>query len=160
MISEADLCDIRTHCGHNARNLVTEHRRHWNYIVSGEKQVGVAEACGLHVDEDFAPNRPGNVHVLEIEPEAERVNYKCLHACGLLNRSVEANYRSKAAGIGTVGWSFAGFDVAHCRGIGWPSVSSCRVPLVDECDNGCQIRPRYLYYQTNRDKVSEWNCGI
>ena len=34
-----------------------------------------------------------------------------------------------------------------------------RSTFVNECDNGCLIRPRHLYYRTNRDKVSEWNCG-
>jgi hypothetical protein len=37
----------------------------------------------------------------------------------------------------------------------WPQST-----FMNECDNGCQIRPRHPYYQTNRDKVSEWNCGI
>jgi hypothetical protein len=27
-------------------------------------------------------------------------------------------------------------------------------------DNDYRIRLRHLYYQANRDKVSEWNCGI
>ncbi len=35
-----------------------------------------------------------------------------------------------------------------------------RSTFVNECANGYQIRPRHLYYQTDRAKVSEWNCGI
>jgi hypothetical protein len=79
VISETELRDVRAHCGHYSRNLVTEHRRHWNDIVSSEKQVGVAQASGLHVDENFAPNRRGNAYILKVEPAAECVNYECLH---------------------------------------------------------------------------------
>jgi hypothetical protein len=29
-----------------------------------------------------------------------------------------------------------------------------------ESDKDYLIGPKHLYYQTNRDKVSEWSCGI
>jgi hypothetical protein len=32
-----------------------------------------------YLDENFAPNRRGNVHILEVEPAAECVNYERLH---------------------------------------------------------------------------------
>jgi hypothetical protein len=38
--------------------------------------------------------------------------------CGLLAVDFEPAYRSKAAGIGTVGWRFAGFDVGRFSRIG------------------------------------------
>jgi hypothetical protein len=58
-----------------------------------------------------------------------------------------------------MGWCFAGFEVRRFSGIGLPSVSSFRVPF-REFAKDCLIRPRHLYYQTNRDKLSEWSCGI
>jgi hypothetical protein len=35
----------------------------------------------LHVDENFASNRRGDVHILEVEPMTECVKYKRFHAC-------------------------------------------------------------------------------
>jgi hypothetical protein len=46
---------------------------------------------------------------------------------------------------GTMGWRFAGLEVG---------VTSVNLP------KDYPICPKHLYYQTNRDKVSEWNCGI
>src|SRR5262245_14591917 len=43
----------------------------------------------------------------------------------------------------------------------WPLVSSHRF-FVSQLQSEClpPIRPRHLYYRTNRDKVSVWNYGI
>jgi hypothetical protein len=79
VISDTELRDVRPHCSHYPRNLVTKHRRRRNNIVSGEQQVGMAQPGRSHLDENFAPNRGGDVNVLEIEPATECVNYKCLH---------------------------------------------------------------------------------
>ena len=43
------------------------------------KQVGVTQPGRLHVDENFATDRRGDVHVLEIKPVTECVQDKCLH---------------------------------------------------------------------------------
>ena len=64
---------------------MTKHCRRWNDIVSSEKQVGVTQPRGLHVDEDFGSHRRGDVHFLKIESSIECVKYKCLHL-GLLSR--------------------------------------------------------------------------
>jgi hypothetical protein len=82
VISHTELHDFRTHCRHDPRNLVTKYHRRWDDIVSGEKQVGVTQPGGLHVDEDFASNRRSGVHVLEIEPATECVNYERLRVAG------------------------------------------------------------------------------
>jgi hypothetical protein len=79
VISDTELRDVRTHCSHDSRNLVTKHRRRWNDIVSSKKQVGVTQPGGLHLDENFAPNWRGDVHILEVEPATECVEYKRLH---------------------------------------------------------------------------------
>jgi hypothetical protein len=79
VISDAELRDVRSHFTHYPRNLVTKHRRRRHDIVSSEKQVGVTQPRSLHVDEDFASERRGDVHVLEIESATECVNYKRLH---------------------------------------------------------------------------------
>src|ERR1700746_1093397 len=74
-----ELRDIRTYCSYDPRNLVTKHRRHRHNLVSSKKQTGVAQARRLHIDENFASYRRGNLNVLEIESSAECINYKCLH---------------------------------------------------------------------------------
>ena len=79
MISDTELRDVGTDCSHDPRNLVTQHRRRRNDIVSGEKQVGVTQPRRLHVDKNFASDRRGDVHVLEIEPMTECVQDKCFH---------------------------------------------------------------------------------
>ena len=79
MISDTDLRDIGTDCGHDPRNLVTKHRWQWNDIVSSEQKVRMTQPRGLHVDEDFASERRSDINVFEIEPAAECVNYKCFH---------------------------------------------------------------------------------
>jgi hypothetical protein len=137
---------------------VTKHRRRWNGIASGEKQIGVTRPGGLQVDEDFASDRRSDVHVLEIEPATECVNYKRLHLWPPCS-CTRTNLVFQAAGRRAMGWRFAGFKVAvFPESLGlffFP-----RSTFVNECGNGYQIRPRHLYYQTDRDKVSEWNCGI
>jgi hypothetical protein len=79
VISDTDLRNIGTDCGRDPRDLVTEHRGCRNEIVSGEEQVGVTQPGRLHVDENFAPNRRCDAHILEIEPTTECVKYKRLH---------------------------------------------------------------------------------
>src|SRR5260370_7156850 len=79
-ISDADLRDVGSDCGHDTSDLVTKHRRCRNKIVSGEEQVGVTQPGRLHVDENFAPNRRGDVDVFEVEPVTNSVQYKCLHS--------------------------------------------------------------------------------
>ena len=79
VISDADLRDIGTYFGNDPGDLVTKHRRGWNDIVCGKEQVGVTQPGCSHLDEDFAPDRRGNVQVLEFESTTECVNYKRLH---------------------------------------------------------------------------------
>jgi hypothetical protein len=79
VISYMDLANIRSNGSHDPRDLMTEHARKRNDIVSGEQQVGVAQPGRLHVDESFAPNRRGDLHNLEVEPTTECVNYKRIH---------------------------------------------------------------------------------
>src|SRR5258708_7655301 len=74
-----ELLDIRTCCGYDPRNLVTKYRRRGDNIVSSKQQVGVAQPRRLHIDENFASYRRGDLNVLEIESSAECINYKCLH---------------------------------------------------------------------------------
>jgi hypothetical protein len=47
--------------------------------VSGEQEVRMAEARRLHVDENLATYRRGDLHVLEIKSMAECVQDKCFH---------------------------------------------------------------------------------
>jgi hypothetical protein len=79
VISDVDLHDIGTYFGNDPGDLVTKHRRNRNDIVSGEEQVGVTQPGRLHVDEDFVPNRRGDVYNLEVESTTKRVNYKRIH---------------------------------------------------------------------------------
>jgi hypothetical protein len=153
MISYTELRDIRTQCSHYPRNLMTKHRRHWNDIVSSEQKVGMTQAGRLHLDENFAPNRRRDVHVPEVEPAAECVDYKCLHL-GPPSSRPRTNLVLQTAGMGR---RFAGFEVGPNRSGLWFLLSAFRLR---EFDKDYLIRPRHLYYQTNRDKLSEWSCGI
>jgi len=159
VISHTELHDFWTHGRHDPRNLVTKHHRRWDDIVSGETQVGVTQPGGLNVDEDFATDRRSDVHVLEIEPATKCVNYEPLHLWPPCS-CPRTNLVFQAAGRGTMGWRLRAsrlpvFPNRLTFGFFFPHST-----LVNECDNGYQIRQRHLYYQTNRDKVSEWNCGI
>jgi hypothetical protein len=71
VVSDTELRDVRTHCSHYPRNLVPKHRRRRNDIVSSEKQVGVTQPRGLHIDENLASYRRGYLNVLEIEPTTD-----------------------------------------------------------------------------------------
>jgi len=73
VISDTELGDVRTHCSHYPRHLVTKHCWRWNDIVSSEKQVGVTQPRSLHVDEDFASDRRSDVNFFQIKPMTERV---------------------------------------------------------------------------------------
>jgi hypothetical protein len=79
VISDADLRDIGTYFGNDPGNLVTKHGRSRSDIVSGEQQVGVTQPRRLHIDENFASYRLGNVHILEFEPSTDCIKYKRLH---------------------------------------------------------------------------------
>jgi hypothetical protein len=80
VIANTDLRDVGTNFGNNSGNLVTKYCRERDDIVGSEKQVGMTQARGSHVDEDFASYRRSNVHVLEVKSMSECVNYKCLHS--------------------------------------------------------------------------------
>jgi hypothetical protein len=74
-----DLADFRSHFSHDPCNLMTEHTGKRSDIVCSEQQIGVAQPRRLHVDQNFASHRRSNVHILEIEPSTDCVNYKALH---------------------------------------------------------------------------------
>ena len=95
MIADTQLRDVGADCNHYPCDLVTKYRRRWNEIMSSEQQVGVTQPRRSHVDEDFAPDRRGDVHVLEIEAATECVEYKRLQWVA----SVDPG-RSPAAGRG------------------------------------------------------------
>jgi hypothetical protein len=79
VISDAELRDIGADLCHDPRDLMAQHRRSWNNIVSSEQQVGVTEPGRLHLDQNFAPYRRDNVDVFEIKSAPECVKYECLH---------------------------------------------------------------------------------
>jgi len=77
----------------------------------------VTQSGGLHVDQDFASDRRSDVHVLEIEPATECVNYKCLHL-GPPSSRPRTTLVFQAAGRRTMGWLFAGLEVRRFFRIG------------------------------------------
>jgi hypothetical protein len=91
VISDTDLRDVRPYYSHNPRNFVTEHRWCVGDIVSSEKQVGVTQPSGLHIDENFASYRRGDVNILEIKASADCVNDECLQLFGLLKQERRAD---------------------------------------------------------------------
>src|SRR5258705_10367141 len=83
------------------------------------------QAGGLHLDQDFASHRRGNVHVLEIEPTTECVKYVRLHLwppCSCL----EPTLVFRAAVRGTLGWRF-------CQLRGWPVFPESVWLLLSSC---------------------------
>src|ERR1700733_4902480 len=91
VLARAKLPDVWTYFGNDPCDFMTKHGREWNKIVSSKQQIGVAQPGRLYVNENFAPDRLGDFHPLQVEPTAERVNYKCLHLwppCSCLFRSV------------------------------------------------------------------------
>jgi hypothetical protein len=49
--------------------------------VSGKEQVSVTQPGGLYVDENLVPNGCGDVHILEVEPTTDTIEYKRLGGC-------------------------------------------------------------------------------
>jgi len=47
--------------------------------VGGEEKASVTQPGRSHIDQNFAPNRRGDVHVLEIEPTTDCVKHKRFH---------------------------------------------------------------------------------
>ena len=86
MIPDTDLRYFGADSRHNPGNLMTEHRRRPNEIVSGKEQIGVTQPGRLNVYENFAPNGRGYLHILEIEPTTDTVEHKCLHERPPYNR--------------------------------------------------------------------------
>jgi hypothetical protein len=79
VIPHAELRDVWTDCRHNSRDLMAEDRRRRENRAGGEEQVRVAQPGRSHINQDLTPYRRGNLHILEIEPMADRVNDKRLH---------------------------------------------------------------------------------
>jgi len=79
MISDAKLRDIGADCCDYPRDFVTQHRRYRKDVMTGEQQVGVTEPGSLHIDQHFAPYRPGDVDVFQLESLSERVEDQRLH---------------------------------------------------------------------------------
>ena len=68
MIADTELGDIWADFRHDPRDLVAKHGGCREYRVGGEEHVSVAQPGGPYVDQNFAPNRRGDVDVLEVEP--------------------------------------------------------------------------------------------
>src|SRR6476660_3969317 len=79
MISNAELCYVRPDSGDDSRDLVAQHSRYWNNVVSREQQVGVTKTGCLHIDQNFAANWRRDIDVFKFESASERVNNKCFH---------------------------------------------------------------------------------
>jgi hypothetical protein len=44
VIADMKLRDVRAHFSHDSGDLMTQHGRYWNDIVSSEQEVGVTQA--------------------------------------------------------------------------------------------------------------------
>ena len=73
VIPDAELRDIWADFRHDSRDFVAKHGGHRKDRIGSEEQVCVTQTGRLHINENFAPNRRGNVHILEIEPVTDRV---------------------------------------------------------------------------------------
>jgi hypothetical protein len=79
VISDTDLRYVGADCGNDPGDLVAKHGRRRNEIVSGKEQVSVTQPGRLYLYENFVTNRRGDVHILEVEPTTDSVEYKRLH---------------------------------------------------------------------------------
>ena len=79
VIPDLELRDLGTNCRHGPRDLVAIHGGCGEDGVCGEQHVGMAQPGRSYVDQNFPPNRRGDVHVLELESATDCVKYKCLH---------------------------------------------------------------------------------
>ena len=116
VISNADLRYVGADCRHNPGDLVTKHSGRRNEIVSSKEQVSVTQPGRLYVYENFVTNGRGDVHILEVEPTTDSVEYKRLHVRPPYSR-FEPTWRSKAAGR-AMDWRFAGLEVGQFSRIG------------------------------------------
>jgi hypothetical protein len=76
VIPDTEVRDIGAEFRHYPRDLVAKHGRCWEDSVGGEEKVSVTQPGRSHIDQNFAPNRRGDVHVLEIEPTTDCVKHK------------------------------------------------------------------------------------
>jgi hypothetical protein len=86
VIPDTDLRYLRADCRHNPGDLMTEHRRRRNEIVSGEEQICMTQPGSLYVYENFAPNGLSDLHILKIKPTTDSVEHKRLHERSPYNR--------------------------------------------------------------------------
>jgi hypothetical protein len=94
MITDTDLRYVGTDCKHDPGDLVTKHRRRRNEIMSCKEQVSVTQPGRLYVDENFAPNGRGDIHILDLETATERVNYQRFHMASLQSPSRHLAFQS------------------------------------------------------------------
>src|SRR5260370_19407660 len=80
VIPNAEFRDIGADFRHYPRDLMAKHGRCREDRVRGEAQVSMAQPGRSHIDQNFAPNRPCDVHILQIEPTNDCVKYKRLDA--------------------------------------------------------------------------------
>src|SRR6266849_8521303 len=74
-----ELRDIGADFRHDPGDLMAKHCRCRKDRVGGEEQVRVTESRASHINKNLAPNRRGDVYVLEIELTTDCVKYKRLH---------------------------------------------------------------------------------
>jgi hypothetical protein len=112
VISDADLRYVGADCRHDPSDLVTKHRRRRNEIVGGKEQVSVTQPRRSYVYENFVPNGRGDVHILDVEPTTDSVEYKRLHVRPPASlQSLRTTWRPKAANR-AISWRFAGSRLA------------------------------------------------
>jgi hypothetical protein len=73
VIPKTELRDIRADFRHDSRDFVAKHGWCRKDRIGGEEQVRVTQTGRLHINQNFAPHRRGDVHILEVEPATERV---------------------------------------------------------------------------------------
>src|SRR5260370_26433629 len=80
VIPNAEFRDIGADFRHYPRDLMAKHGRCREDRVRGEEQVSMAQPGRSHIYQNFAPNRRGDVHILEIETTTPCVKSSRRHA--------------------------------------------------------------------------------
>jgi hypothetical protein len=79
VISDTELCDVRANLGDDPETSWPNTAGVGTISLGRKQQIGVTQPGRLDLDENFTPNRHGNVNVLEIEAATERTQHKSLH---------------------------------------------------------------------------------
>src|SRR5258707_6314659 len=119
VIPDMELRDIGADFRHDPGDLMAKHCRCRKDRVGGEEHVRVTESRASHINKNLAPNRRGDVYVLEIELTTDCVKYKRLHVRPPYVRTDLAFQRCRDSHHGPALYRFRGWPLCPNRSDLW-----------------------------------------